>query len=110
MRNYIHVWIILITVDIIHLYIYIYSIRTLSENMKFIFTIFRNKFCIEFKLILCLPTMYVYCVYPAMSESPKQLSDCLKRAEISVVLIVFDGVLCEFHAYTVNFLTVPQHG
>ena len=89
-------------------YIYIYNIRTLSENMKFIFTIFKNKFCIKFKLILCLPTMYVYCVYPAMSESPKQLSDCLKRAEISVVLIVFDGVLCEFYAYTVNVSDCPS--
>ena len=33
--------------------------------------------------------MYVYCVYPAMLKSPKQLPNCLKRAETSDVLIVF---------------------
>ena len=46
--------------------------------------------------------MYVYCVYPAMSKSPKQLSNCLLRAEVGVVLIVFDGVLCDVRAYTVT--------
>ena len=46
--------------------------------------------------------MYVYCVYPAISKSPKQLPNCLKRAEISVVLIVFNGVLCDVSAYTVT--------
>ena len=60
-------------------YTYIYSIRTLSENMKFIWMIFRNRFCSEFKLIWSSPTMYVYCGYPAMSEIPKQLTNCLKR-------------------------------
>ena len=44
--------------------------------------------------------MYVYCVYPAVLKSPKQLPDCLKRAETNVVLIVFDGVHCEVSAYT----------
>ena len=39
--------------------------------------------------------MYVYCVYPAMSKSTKQLPYCLKKPETSVVLIVFYGVLCE---------------
>ena len=40
-------------------------------------------------------TMYVYCVYPAISKSPKQLPNCLKIAETSVVLIVFIGVICD---------------
>jgi len=39
--------------------------------------------------------MYVYCVYPAMLKSRKQLPNCLKRAETIIVLIVFNGVLCE---------------
>ena len=30
--------------------------------------------------------MYVYCVYPAISKGPKQLPNCLKIAETSVVL------------------------
>ena len=34
-----------------------------------------------------------------MSKAPKKLSNCLKRAETSVVLIVYDGVLCEVRAY-----------
>ena len=46
--------------------------------------------------------MYVYCVYPAMLKSSKQLPDCLKIAETSVVLIVLYGVLCEFRVYTVT--------
>jgi len=51
--------------------------------------------------------MYVYCVYPAMSKSPKQLPNCLKRAEISIVLIVFNGVPYHVHPYTG---TVPYFG
>ena len=36
--------------------------------------------------------MYVYCVYPAISKSPKHLPNCLKITETNVVLIVFNGV------------------
>jgi hypothetical protein len=40
--------------------------------------------------------MYVYCVYPAISKSPKHLPNCLKITETHVVLIVFYGVmLCD---------------
>jgi len=35
-----------------------------------------------------------------MLKSLKQLPNCLKRAETSIFLIVFDGVLCEVCAYT----------
>jgi hypothetical protein len=51
--------------------------------------------------MLCVPTMYMYCVYPAMSKRPKQLLDCLKIAETNVVLIVLNGVLYHASAYTV---------
>ena len=44
--------------------------------------------------------MYVYCVYPAMSSSPKQRTHCLKRAETSVVLILFHGFLFKVYAHT----------
>ena len=44
-------------------------------------------------------TMYVYCVYPAMS---KQLPHCIKRGEKSLVLIGFDGILCDICVYTVS--------
>ena len=37
-----------------------------------------------------------------MSKSQKQLSNCLKIAETSVVLIGFNGILCEARAYTIT--------
>ena len=43
--------------------------------------------------------MYVYCYYRVISKAPKKLSNCLKRAETSVDLIVFDCVLFEVRAY-----------
>jgi len=46
--------------------------------------------------------MYVYCVYPAISKSPKPLSIGLKITETSVVLIVVNGVICEARAYKVS--------
>ena len=44
-----------------------------------------------------------------MSKAPKKLSNCLKRAETIVVLIVFDCVLCKVRAYkliSINAVTV----
>jgi hypothetical protein len=35
--------------------------------------------------------MYIYCVYPAMLKSPKQLPNCLKRAETSLIREVAFG-------------------
>ena len=79
------------------LYIYIYNIRTLSVNIKFICTSFRNRqnseplasfsglFRSEYKYILYLTTMYVYCVYPAVSKKSENLSDLNKRTEASVI-------------------------
>ena len=42
---------------------------------------------------------YVYCVHPVMSKRPKQLSNCLKKAETWVVLIFFNAVLYHVRAY-----------
>ena len=58
--------------------------------------LFRN----ECKYILYFEIMYVYCVYPVMLNIPMQLPNCVKRADISVVVIVFDGVLYEVRVYT----------
>ena len=44
--------------------------------------------------------MYVNCVYPAISKSPKLLPNCLKIAETSVVLIIFNGAICDISTYT----------
>ena len=52
--------------------IYIDNIRELSEDIKFICT-----------------TMYIYCVYPAMSKNPKQLLNCLKIRTTSVIRIIY---------------------
>jgi len=46
--------------------------------------------------------MYEYCVYPAMSKGPKQLPNCLEKAETSVLRKVFKGVNCDVSAYTVT--------
>ena len=61
---------------------------------------FSGLFRREYNIILYLPTMYVYCVYPSMSISPKLVPNCLKIVETSVVIIVFNRVLCEVRAYT----------
>ena len=70
---------------------YIYNICTLSVNIKFICTSFRNMqnsepsasfsglFRSEYKWILYLTTMYVFCVYPAMSKKSENLSDLDKK-------------------------------
>ena len=70
---------------------YIYNIRTLSVNIKFICTSFRNRqnsessasflglFRSEYKWILYLTTMYVFCVYRAMSKKSDNLSDLNKK-------------------------------
>ena len=44
--------------------------------------------------------MYVYCVYPQKVQ--KQLPNCLKIADTSIVLNVFKGVICDVSAYTVT--------
>ena len=71
--------------------LYIYNIRTLSVNIKFICTSFRNRqnsepsasfsglFRSEYKCILYLTTMYVFCVYPAMSKKSENLSNLDKK-------------------------------
>ena len=88
---------ILVILGLFYIYIYIYNIRTLSVNIKFICTSFRNRqnseplasfsslFRSEYKYILYLTTMYVYCVYPAMSKKSENLSDLSKRTETSVI-------------------------
>ena len=55
----------------------------------------------ECKLILYLSTLYVNCVYPAISKNSKHLPSCLKIIKTSVVLIIFNGVICDVSAYTV---------
>ena len=44
---------------------------------------FSSLFCREYKLIWYLTTMYIYCVYPAISKSPKQLPNCFQWCQMS---------------------------
>ena len=46
--------------------------------------------------------MYVYCVNLAISKSSKQLPNCLKITEASIILIVFIGVICDLSTYIVT--------
>jgi hypothetical protein len=77
------------------MYIYCVYIYWQCTAIVFIFT--------DNVQILCLYllTMYIYCVYLVMLKSLKQLPNCLERAESIVVLIVFNGVLCDISIYTV---------
>ena len=52
--------------------------------------------------------MYVCCVYPAISKSPKQLPNCLKITQTSVILIVFNCVTCDVGTCTVT-VSVALH-
>jgi hypothetical protein len=111
-----------------YIYIYIYNIRTgtLSVNIKFICTSFRNRqnseplpsfsglFRSEYKWILYLTIMYVYCVYPAMSKKSENLSDLSKKDRnkrhsspfINVVKGVFFVVRVTL--VPVSYLSVPS--
>ena len=105
---------------------YIYNIRTLSVNIKFICTSFRNRqnseplasfsclFRSEYKWISYLTTMYVFCVYPAMSKMSENLSDLSKRywnKRHSLPFInVVKGVFCVVRVtlVPVSYLSAPS--
>ena len=46
--------------------------------------------------------LILYCVYPAISKSPKHLSNSLKITKASVIVIVFNGVICDVSTSTVT--------
>ena len=64
---------------------------------------FSGLFRSECKLILYLKTLYIYCIYPAISKSPNHPSNCLKITETNIILIVFNDVICDVSDYTVTF-------
>ena len=104
----------------------IYNIHTLSVNIKFICTSFRNRqnseplasfsglFRSEYKLILYLTTMYVFCVYPAMSKKSENLSDLNKKdrnkCHSSPFINVVKGVFFVVRAtlVPVSYLSAPS--
>ena len=111
---------------IIKKYVYIYNIRTLSVNIKFICTSFRNRqnsepsasfsgpFRSEYKWILYLTTMYVFCVYPAKSKKSENLSDLDKKdrnkRHSSPCINVVKGVFFVFRVrlVPVSYLSAPS--
>ena len=106
--------------------VYIYNIRTLSVNIKFICTSFRNRqngeplacfsglFRSEYKWILYLTTMYVYCIYPAMSKKSENLSDLNKKdrnkRHSSPFINVVNGVFFKVRVtlVPVSYLSAPS--
>jgi hypothetical protein len=98
----------------------------LSVNIKFICTSFRNRqnseplasfsglFRSEYKWILYLTTMYVYCVYPAMSKKLENLSDLNKKdrnkRHSSPFINVVKGVFFVVHVtlVPVSYLSAPS--
>ena len=97
---------------------YIYNICTLSENIKFISTSFTNRqkseplarfsslFRNECKLISYSTSTYIVFILQYQKVKKKQLPNCLKITETSVVLIVFNGVICDVSAYDRFFLSL----
>jgi hypothetical protein len=73
-------------------------VRALETDRK-VSQWFRSK-C---KLIWYLPTMYIFCVHPAMSKCQKQLPHCLKITGTSVFIIVFNCRLWSVYAVTVSW-------
>ena len=53
--------------------------------------------------------LYIYCVYPAISKSEKQLPNCLKINETSVVLSVFNCIISDVSTLLLPFLSVTLH-
>ena len=106
--------------------LYIYNIRTLSVNITFICTSIRNRqnsepsasfsglFRSEYKWILYLTTMYVYCVYPAMSITSENLSDLNKKdrnkRHSSPFINVVNGVffVVRVTLVSVSYLSAPS--
>ena len=74
---------------------YIYNIRTLSVNIKFICTSFRNRQNSEpFASFSGLfRSEYIYCVYPAMSKKSENLSDLNKKDRIKRHSLSFINVV-----------------
>ena len=111
--------------QMIGLLIYI-QYSTLSVNIKLICTSFRNRqnteplasfsglFRSEYKWILYLTTMYVFCVYSAMSKKSENLSDLNKKDRnkrhsspfINVVKGVF--VVVRVTLVPVSYLSAPS--
>jgi hypothetical protein len=59
---------------------------------------------------ICLSgSMYLYCVYPAMSKSLEQMANCLKRAEASAILIVLWLLSVMSMLILLLFLSIAQH-
>jgi hypothetical protein len=88
------------------LLLHIDNIRTLSENIKFLSTRFKKvgrKASLWWAFLSCFAaTMYVYCVYPAMSEIPKQLPNYLK-------IVSFESFLMISALMLLLFLIVALH-
>ena len=64
--------------------------------------IFLSSFSACANAFLYIPTMYLYCVYPAISKHTKNLPNSTKKTRYKVVLIVFNGVPCDVNVYTVT--------
>ena len=102
---------------------YIYNIPTLSVNIKFICTSFRNRQNSELfrpgsqrvqMNFIFKTTMYVYCVYPAMSKKSENLSDLnnkdRNKRHSSPFINVVKGVFFVVHVtlVPVSYLSAPS--
>jgi hypothetical protein len=95
---------------IVHLYLHCQKIYNLFvwalETDRKVSLWWALLFCFTASEInIYLQTMFIVFILQCQ-KSTKQLSNCLKRAETSVVLIVFNNVVYHIHTYT---FTVSYH-
>jgi hypothetical protein len=96
----------------------IYNIRTLSVNINFICTSFRNRqnskpsasfsglFRSKYKWILYLTTMYVFCVYPAMSKKSENLVRFRQKGQKQASFLAFHK--CCQGCLLLSYLSAPS--
>ena len=83
--------------------IYNLCVRALKTGRKVIlWRVISGLFCSECKSILYLPTMYVYCVYPAMSKCSKTTTNVSEKSRNMRRSGRFNGVLYNVRADTVT--------
>ena len=103
----------------IHLYLSIYRqytyiveiynlfVRALETGKKRVFFVL---FCSEYKWIWYSPTMYIYCIYPEMLKSPKQLPNCTKsRNKRRSCRLWWCPQSLKSMLILLSFLTIAQH-
>ena len=77
--------------NICMLFIYLHQLQKLEKRSAFAVRAFLSCFQANAKKLIFLPTMYIYCLYPAISKSVKQLPNFPKKEQKQHVSNHFQG-------------------